>query len=80
MRPAAPSADTALPSGPARHWRRLAWWSLFVAGNALLAMAITLGNVPLADNPGAAWAWPIWPLPCPVTCWHSAPSPACCRC
>ncbi len=38
MRPAAPSADPALPSGPARHWRRLAWWSLFVAGNALLAM------------------------------------------
>lgn len=54
MRPAAPSADTALPSGPARHWRRLAWWSLFVAGNALLAMAITLGNVPLADNPGGS--------------------------
>ncbi len=53
MRPAAPSADPALPSGPARHWRRLAWWSLFVAGNAL-AMGITLGNVPLADNLGGS--------------------------
>jgi hypothetical protein len=30
----------------------LAWWSLFVAGNALLAAAITMGNVPLRDNPG----------------------------
>ncbi len=54
MHPAAPSANTSPPSGPAHHWRRLAWWSLFVAGNALLAMAITLGNVPLADNPGGS--------------------------
>ncbi|AYZ71000.1 DUF3413 domain-containing protein [Stenotrophomonas maltophilia] len=50
--PDAPAA-IALPSaGPALRWRRLAWWSLFVLGNALLATMITLGNVPLYDNPG----------------------------
>lgn len=50
--PDAPAA-IALPSaGPALRWRRLAWWSLFVLGNALLATVITLGNVPLYDNPG----------------------------
>lgn len=38
--------------GSARRWRRLAWWSLFIAGNAILAAAIALGNVPLRDNPG----------------------------
>lgn len=52
MLSAAPSADAPLLPGPARRWHRLAWWSLFVACNALLAMMITLGNVPLADNPG----------------------------
>lgn len=30
------------------------WWSLFVAGNAVLAAAIALGNVPLRDNPGGS--------------------------
>ncbi len=41
----------ALP-GPARRWRRLAWWSLFIAANAVFAALIALGNVPLRDNPG----------------------------
>lgn len=45
--PAAPAIE-----GSARRWRRLAWWSLFIAGNAVLAAAIALGNVPLRDNPG----------------------------
>ena len=49
--PAAASAAPAI-EGSARRWRRLAWWSLFVAGNAVLAAAIALGNVPLRDNPG----------------------------
>lgn len=40
--------------GSTRRWRRLAWWSLFVAGNAALAAAIALGNVPLRDNPGGS--------------------------
>ncbi|HDS1525116.1 MULTISPECIES: sulfatase-like hydrolase/transferase [Stenotrophomonas maltophilia group] len=47
--PAAPALE-----GSTRRWRRLAWWSLFVAGNAALAAAITLGNVPLRDNPGGS--------------------------
>ncbi|TDV31558.1 sulfatase-like hydrolase/transferase [Stenotrophomonas sp. CC22-02] len=49
-----PAAASAVPAieGSARRWRRLAWWSLFVAGNAVLAAAIALGNVPLRDNPG----------------------------
>lgn len=49
-----PAAAPATPDneGSARRWRRLAWWSLFVAGNAALAAAIALGNVPLRDNPG----------------------------
>ncbi|KAG1531734.1 hypothetical protein G6F50_016543 [Rhizopus delemar] len=49
-----PAAAPATPAieGSARRWRRLAWWSLFVAGNAVLAAAIALGNVPLRDNPG----------------------------
>ncbi|MCU1066245.1 DUF3413 domain-containing protein [Stenotrophomonas maltophilia] len=49
-----PAASPAAPAteGSARRWRRLAWWSLFIAGNAVLAAAITLGNVPLRDNPG----------------------------
>lgn len=47
--PAAPALE-----GSARRWRRLAWWSLFVAGNAALAAAIALGNVPLRDNPGGS--------------------------
>lgn len=49
-----PAASPAAPAteGSARRWRRLAWWSLFIAGNALLAAAIALGNVPLRDNPG----------------------------
>ncbi|HCT27943.1 MAG TPA: hypothetical protein DIW85_17270 [Stenotrophomonas sp.] len=49
-----PAAASAAPDneGSARRWRRLAWWSLFVAGNAVLAAAIALGNVPLRDNPG----------------------------
>ncbi|MBH1434103.1 DUF3413 domain-containing protein [Stenotrophomonas maltophilia] len=51
MSNASVAADLPL-AGPALRWRRLAWWSLFVAGNALLAAAITLGNVPLHDNPG----------------------------
>lgn len=41
----------ALP-GLARRWRRLAWWSLFIAANAVFAALIALGNVPLRDNPG----------------------------
>ena len=49
---AAPSITAAPLSGPARRWQRLAWWSLFVAANALLAALIVLGNVPLRDNPG----------------------------
>jgi membrane-anchored protein YejM (alkaline phosphatase superfamily) len=51
-----PAAAPAAPAieGSARRWRRLAWWSLFVAGNAVLAAAIALGNVPLRDNPGGA--------------------------
>lgn len=49
-----PAAASATPDieGSARRWRRLAWWSLFIAGNAGLAAAIALGNVPLRDNPG----------------------------
>ncbi|MFL0336086.1 DUF3413 domain-containing protein [Stenotrophomonas maltophilia] len=49
-----PAAASAAPviEGSARRWRRLAWWSLFIAGNAVLAAAIALGNVPLRDNPG----------------------------
>ncbi|WP_188248537.1 DUF3413 domain-containing protein [Stenotrophomonas maltophilia] len=47
--PAAPALE-----GFTRRWRRLAWWSLFVAGNAALAAAIALGNVPLRDNPGGS--------------------------
>ena len=49
-----PAAAPAAPAieGSARRWRRLAWWSLFIAGNAVLAAAIALGNVPLRDNPG----------------------------
>ncbi|WP_075677125.1 sulfatase-like hydrolase/transferase [Stenotrophomonas sp. TD3] len=49
-----PAAASATPDneGSARRWRRLAWWSLFVAGNAALAAAIALSNVPLRDNPG----------------------------
>ncbi len=47
--PAAPALE-----GSTRRWRRLAWWSLFVAGNAVLAAAIALGNVPLRDNPGGS--------------------------
>ena len=47
--PAAPALE-----GSTRRWRRLAWWSLFVAGNAALAAAIALGNVPLQDNPGGS--------------------------
>lgn len=51
-----PAAVSAAPvvEGPAQGWRRLAWWSLFIAGNAVLAAAIALGNVPLRDNPGGA--------------------------
>lgn len=51
-----PAAVSAAPAveGPAQRWRRLAWWSLFIAGNAVLAAAIALGNVPLRDNPGGA--------------------------
>ncbi|MBA0387544.1 DUF3413 domain-containing protein [Stenotrophomonas maltophilia] len=52
MSAAAPAA-LAL-EGFSRRWRRLAWWSLFVAGNAVLAAAIALGNVPLRDNPGGS--------------------------
>ncbi|KXU94044.1 membrane protein [Stenotrophomonas sp. DDT-1] len=52
MSAAAPAA-LAL-EGSTRRWRRLAWWSLFVAGNAVLAAAIALGNVPLRDNPGGS--------------------------
>ncbi|WP_188240777.1 DUF3413 domain-containing protein [Stenotrophomonas maltophilia] len=52
MSAAAPAA-LAL-EGFTRGWRRLAWWSLFVAGNAVLAAAIALGNVPLRDNPGGS--------------------------
>ncbi|MES9026015.1 sulfatase-like hydrolase/transferase [Stenotrophomonas sp. BSUC-16] len=52
MSAAAPAA-LAL-DGFTRRWRRLAWWSLFVAGNAVLAAAIALGNVPLRDNPGGS--------------------------
>ncbi|WP_164229982.1 DUF3413 domain-containing protein [Stenotrophomonas maltophilia] len=52
MSAAAPAA-LAL-EGFTRRWRRLAWWSLFVAGNAVLAAAIALGNVPLRDNPGGS--------------------------
>lgn len=47
--PAAPALE-----GSTWRWRRLAWWSLFVAGNAALAAAIALGNVPLRDNPGGS--------------------------
>ncbi|HEL2967202.1 hypothetical protein A7X84_02315 [Stenotrophomonas maltophilia] len=47
--PATPALE-----GSTRRWRRLAWWSLFVAGNAALAAAIALGNVPLRDNPGGS--------------------------
>ncbi|MCU1000022.1 DUF3413 domain-containing protein [Stenotrophomonas maltophilia] len=49
-----PAASPAAPAteGSTRRWRRLAWWSLFIAGNAVLAAAIALGNVPLRDNPG----------------------------
>ncbi|MEN5356906.1 DUF3413 domain-containing protein [Stenotrophomonas sepilia] len=47
--PAAPALE-----GSTRRWRRLAWWSLFVAGNAALAAAIALGHVPLRDNPGGS--------------------------
>ncbi|AUI08447.1 DUF3413 domain-containing protein [Stenotrophomonas maltophilia] len=49
-----PAAAPAAPAieGSAARWRRLAWWSLFIAGNAVLAAAIALGNVPLRDNPG----------------------------
>lgn len=49
-----PAAASAAPviEGSARRWRRLAWWSLFIVGNAVLAAAIALGNVPLRDNPG----------------------------
>lgn len=54
MHTAAPSTDAPLLPSAARRWRRLAWWSLFVAGNAVLAAAIALGNVPLRDNPGGA--------------------------
>ncbi|EKT4445394.1 TPA: DUF3413 domain-containing protein [Stenotrophomonas maltophilia] len=50
--PDAPAAFALPSAGPALRWRRLAWWSLFVLGNALLATMITLGNVPLYDNPG----------------------------
>lgn len=51
-----PAAAPAAPAleGSTRRWRRLAWWSLFVAGNAALAAAIALGNVPLRDNPGGS--------------------------
>lgn len=54
MHTAAPSTDAPLLPSAARRWHRLAWWSLFVAGNAVLAAAIALGNVPLRDNPGGA--------------------------
>lgn len=54
MDAASPDAPAAASPGPARRWRRLAWWSLFVAANAVLAAAIALGNVPLRDNPGGA--------------------------
>lgn len=49
-----PAASPAAPAteGSTRRWRRLAWWSLFIAGNTVLAAAIALGNVPLRDNPG----------------------------
>ncbi|MHC1661357.1 DUF3413 domain-containing protein [Stenotrophomonas maltophilia] len=52
MPSAPPAADPASRPGCTQHWRRLAWWSLFVAANAVLAAVITLGNVPLRDNPG----------------------------
>lgn len=52
MHDALPAADIARLSGSAQRWRRLAWWSLFVAINALLGALIALGNVPLRDNPG----------------------------
>jgi membrane-anchored protein YejM (alkaline phosphatase superfamily) len=52
MDAALPDATAAAISGPARRWRRLAWWSMFVAANAVLAALIALGNVPLRDNPG----------------------------
>ena len=47
-----PAPAPAPLSGNDRRWRRLAWWSLFVAANAVLALLIALGNVPLRDNPG----------------------------
>ncbi|AWH26048.1 sulfatase-like hydrolase/transferase [Stenotrophomonas sp. YAU14D1_LEIMI4_1] len=40
--------------GADRRWQRLAWWSLFIAGNAVLAALIALGNIPVRDNPGGA--------------------------
>ncbi|SMR80380.1 MULTISPECIES: DUF3413 domain-containing protein [Stenotrophomonas] len=52
MDAALPDATAAALPGPARRWRRLAWWSLFIAANAVLAALIALGNVPLRDNPG----------------------------
>jgi membrane-anchored protein YejM (alkaline phosphatase superfamily) len=52
MDAALPDATAAVLPGPARRWRRLAWWSLFIAANAVLAAFIALGNVPLRDNPG----------------------------
>lgn len=40
------------PTGAAGRWPRLGWWSLFIGANLLLALVITVGNIPLADNPG----------------------------
>lgn len=78
--PDAPAA-IALPSaGPALRWRRLAWWSLFVLGNALLATMITLGNVPLYDNPGGRQGLAYLAIALPGTCSPSARWPARCHC
>lgn len=53
--PCPPLSPPPLPSKvPPSAGSRLAWWSLFIVSNAVLAAAIALGNVPLRDNPGGA--------------------------
>ncbi len=45
------------PPGPTgsflpTRWQRLAWLTLFTAVNAVAAIVIALGNIPVGDNPG----------------------------
>ncbi|WMJ69945.1 DUF3413 domain-containing protein [Stenotrophomonas sp. 24(2023)] len=48
-----PHSPAPAPVPPAAsRWQRLAWWSLFMVANTVLAMLIALDNIPLAANPG----------------------------